>query len=103
MLAMRVYVDIDGTICSQAAGGDYASAVPLLHRIAAINRYYEQGHTVVYWTARGTETGIDWRAVTEAQFAKWGVKYHRIEFGKPAFDLFIDDRTCNPSDGLPSL
>ena len=99
---MRVYVDIDGTICSQVASGDYGKAEPLPIRIAELNRYHELGHTVVYWTARGTETGIDWRDVTEAQLARWGVKYHRLEFGKPAFDLLIDDRTWNPGNGIPA-
>jgi dTDP-glucose 4,6-dehydratase len=99
---MRVYVDIDGTICTQAAGLDYAAAEPLADRIAAINRYYELGHTVIYWTARGTETGIDWRSVTEAQLARWEVKYHTLLFGKPAFDLFIDDRAWNPLNGIPA-
>ena len=98
---MRVYVDIDGTICTQAKDGNYGEAEPLPERIAEVNRYYDLGHTVVYWTARGTETGIDWRSVTEAQLARWGVRYHRLEFGKPAFDLLIDDRARNPGDGIP--
>ena len=99
---MRLYVDIDGTICSQSPGLDYADAEPFPDRIAAVNRYYDSGHRVVYWTARGTETGIDWRPVTEAQLARWGAKYHLLQFGKPAYDLFIDDRTWNPIHGIPS-
>ena len=26
------------------------------------------------------------------QLKKWKIKYHRLIFGKPSFDLFIDDR-----------
>ena len=32
-------------------------------------------------------------ADTIKQLKKWGVKYHEIHFGKPSFDLFIDDVT----------
>ena len=49
----------------------------------------------MYWTARGTTTGLDWRKVTEEQFLKWGVKYHELKFGKPNYDLFIDDKNIN--------
>ena len=37
-------------------------------------------------------TGIDWREATEQQLAKWGLHYHRLVFGKPAADYYIDDR-----------
>ena len=47
------------------------------------------------WTARGTTTGVDWRAITEDQFTRWGVKYHDLKFGKPYYDLFIDDKNMN--------
>lgn len=56
---------------------------------------YDNGDTIVYWTARGTGSGIDWREVTEKQFEEWGVKYHDLKFGKPIYDLFIDDKNIN--------
>jgi dTDP-glucose 4,6-dehydratase len=92
---MIVYVDIDETICSKSEGLDYSEAVPLKERIEKINSLYDNGNTIVYWTARGTVTGIDWRATTEEQFRQWGVKYHELKFGKPAYDLFIDDKNIN--------
>ena len=30
--------------------------------------------------------------MTINQLKKWKIKYHRLIFGKPSFDLFIDDR-----------
>lgn len=87
---MKYVVDIDGTICSQEK--DYSKAQPFLNRIEKINNLYDNGHYVVYFTARGTETGIDWREVTENQFKKWNVKYHELIFGKPSADYYIDDR-----------
>jgi hypothetical protein len=69
--------------------------MPIKDRIEKINNLYENGNTIVYWTARGTETGINWREITEKQFKKWGVKYHKLQFGKPSYDLFIDDKNVN--------
>lgn len=90
---MKYVVDIDGTICTQEK--NYADAMPLLNRIEKINKLYDEGHTIVYFTARGTETGIDWREITERQFKMWGVKYHDLIFGKPAADYYLDDRMLN--------
>ena len=91
-------MDIDETICETQSCRDYSKSVPMKDRIAKINKLYEEGNTIVYWTARGTETGIDWREVTENQFKEWGVKYHKLKFGKPVYDLFVDDRNFNSED-----
>ena len=67
-------------------------------RIEKINKLYESGNKIIYWTARGTGSGIDWREVTEKQFSNWGVKYHDLRFGKPIYDLFIDDKNINSNE-----
>jgi len=92
---MIIYVDIDETICETASDRDYANAKPLKERIAKINKLYDGGNIIIYWTARGTGTGINWKDVTEKQFQKWNVKYHELKFKKPIYDLFIDDRNIN--------
>jgi hypothetical protein len=92
---MILYVDIDETICISPADRDYAKAKPIKKNIDKINKLYDEGNTITYWTARGTGSGIDWRSVTEKQFDKWGVKYHNLKFGKPIYDLFIDDKNIN--------
>jgi len=33
------------------------------------------------------------KPLTLKQLKKWGVKYHKLYFGKPSFDLFIDDKS----------
>ena len=84
--------NVDNTICDTPPSADYTKAKPIYERIAKINSLYDQGHTIVCWTARGTRTGTDWRELTEQQLSKWLVKYHEL---KPTnqCSLFIDDAT----------
>jgi len=95
---MVIYIDIDETICVSPRNRNYADATPIVENIHKANRLYEQGHKITYWTARGTGSGIDWRELTERQFAEWGVKYHKLMLGKPIYDLFIDDKNMNVGD-----
>lgn len=92
---MIIYVDIDDTICESAEDKNYTNAKPLYERISKINKLYDEGNTIIYWTARGTGTGINWQEITEKQFKKWNVKYHELKFQKPIYDLFIDDKNIN--------
>ena len=92
---MIIYVDIDETICISPQDRDYAKAEPIKKNIKKINNLYDNNNKIIYWTARGTGSGIDWRELTESQFAEWGVKYHELHFGKPIYDLFIDDKNIN--------
>jgi len=96
---MIIFVDIDETICvtpgNSSEARNYRLAKPLLKNIAAINQYYDNGHTIVYWTARGSGTGIDWTEVTKNQLDEWGAKYNDVKLGKPIYDLYIDDKSIN--------
>lgn len=92
---MKVYVDIDETICSKVTDGNYAVAEPIYKNIDLVNKLYDEGHEIVYWTARGSNTGMDWRDVTESQLNQWGCKRHEIRLGKPAYDVLIDDKVIN--------
>lgn len=93
-----IYIDIDDTICFTPKNGDYSMALPIEKNIEKANQLYEQGNYIVYWTARGTVTGINWCKITEDQFKNWKVKYHELKFGKPNYDLLIDDRVLNAND-----
>ena len=31
--------------------------------------------------------------MTLNQLNKWNLKYHKLIFGKPSFDLYVDDKT----------
>lgn len=92
------YIDIDETICISPKNRDYSKAHPIKENIEKANSLYRDGNTIVYWTARGTGSGLDWREITEKQFKEWGVKYHELKFGKPVYDVFICDKATNTED-----
>jgi len=100
---MIIFVDIDETICKTPDCRDYSLATPIEKNIKKINNLFEQGETIIYWTARGTGSGIDWSEVTKKQFKDWGVKYHSLKFGKPIYDLFIDDKNISALEFFKEL
>ena len=91
---MIIYVDIDNTICS-TEGMEYALAQPISININKVNKLYDEGHTIIYWTARGTVSKKDFYMLTYVQLKKWGCNFHELKMGKPAYDLFIDDKNLN--------
>ena len=95
---MTVFVDIDETICRYEGERNYPDAVPIKENIEKINSLYNEGHTVVYWTARGSVTKMDWRELTKQQLDTWGAKYTELKLGKPHYDLFICDKAINTEE-----
>ena len=88
---MTYCFDIDGTICSNT-NGNYDQAHPIYERIKVINKLYDEGNDIIFFTARGTTTNIDWKELTEKQLKDWNVNFHKLIFGKPNADIFIDDK-----------
>lgn len=94
-------IDIDHTICNTPVIGGahfYHHSTSYPERIRMINKLYEEGHTIIYWTARGSTTGIDWTSLTEQQLNDWDCKYHEVRFKKPNYDIWIDDKAINDVD-----
>ena len=93
---MKIFVDIDETICFYE-GVDrlgYKNAIPNEKNIAKINKLYDEGHEITYWTARGSYSGIDYLELTANQLDEWGCQYHELSVGeKPNYDLLICDKT----------
>lgn len=94
---MIIYVDIDDTIAkyTDENKGQYDKAEPITERIKIINQLYDEDNTIVYWTARGTMSGINWFKITYDQLIRWGCKFHELRMNKPAYDIFIDDKNIN--------
>ena len=99
-------IDIDGTICDWQAGRDYTLAEPFPERIKEINKLYDKGNTIKYFTARGmgryagrSDKAIEsFYAITESQLDRWGGKYHELILGKPAGDVYIDDKGIDANE-----
>tara|TARA_B100000683_G_C12508914_1_gene560025 strand:+ start:8844 stop:9161 length:318 start_codon:yes stop_codon:yes gene_type:complete len=91
---MKIFVDIDETIF-KTKGMNYEDSKPIQKNIDIVNKLYNDGHEITMWTARGSGSGLDWTEVTTKQLKNFGVKYHSLKFGKPVFDLFIDDKVIN--------
>ena len=87
--------DLDGTLCT-ITHGDYEIARPLNDRIRHVNKLFEQGHTIIIFTARGATSNISWLALTEKQLQAWGVQYHELIMGKPGADIYVDDKGIHP-------
>ena len=88
-----IYVDIDETICNTPEDRDYTKSTIIQENLDKVNRLYEEGNHIVYWTARGSRSGIDWYDFTLEQLTGWGAKYHELRCDKPYYDTFIEDRS----------
>jgi len=97
---MTYVFDIDGTICTKVDDGDYSKAQPIKDRIDIVNQLYDQGNTIIFQTARGMGRSTNSQAFaweffgkdTEKQLKVWGVKFHSLFMGKPAGDVYVDDK-----------
>ena len=88
-----IYVDIDETICITPDNPRiYEQSNPIIENIDKINDLYDKGNKIVYWTARGSRSGIDWYDLTKKQLVEWGAKHHDLRLDKPYYDIFIDDK-----------
>jgi hydroxymethylpyrimidine pyrophosphatase-like HAD family hydrolase len=94
--------DLDNTLC-KTEGNFYKNSKPIKNKILLVNKLYDKGYIIKIFTARfmgrsnenikkATKLGYNF---TKIQLRKWGVKYHKLIFGKPSYDLFIDDKNLN--------
>jgi hypothetical protein len=96
---VKYVIDIDETICEEV--GEVIGRKPYKDRIEKINKLYDEGHTIVYMTARGLKSGRgEWyyRPITEEQLKLWGCKYHELSFKTHDADIFIDDKSQKPEE-----
>jgi len=91
--------DIDGVIC-KTIKKKYKSSKPNYKVIKLINNLYDQGHYIIIFTSRfmgrnkenvklAKKQGYNF---TNAQLRNWGLKFHKLIFGKPSYDFFVDDK-----------
>jgi|TARA_B100000959_G_C14637903_1_gene483025 uncharacterized HAD superfamily protein len=106
---MKYVVDIDGTICTQTTGRNYWDAEVWPNRVDYVNKLYDDGHTIVYFTARGmgrfagdpdasSKAAALLTDLTKDQLKSWGCKYHELILGKPNADYYIDDKGISSNE-----
>lgn len=83
-----VFIDIDGTICSEERTFERSLATPLPGAREKIQAWYDAGHTIVFWTARGWEQ----YRMTHDWLTRHSFPFHQLMMGKPIVSVFIDDR-----------
>lgn len=102
-------IDIDGTICDKPVcrkDCNYETSVAKTERIAKINQLYDEGNYIIYLTARGMGRFKNSRMMAHKEFydltykqlESWGCKFHELHMGKPAGDIYIDDKGLNDND-----
>ena len=98
-MAKKICIDIDNVVC-RTNGRDYKSAKPNWKAVKKINEMYANGYIIKFFTSRymgrnkenKKKAENQGRKMTCNQLKKWDVKYHKLIFGKPSFDLIIDDK-----------
>lgn len=89
-------IDIDGTVCEDIKNEDshlYPFAKPYEGALDIINKWYEEGNTITFFTAREEKD----REVTEKWLHDNGFLYHSLVMDKPRIKdgqeyVWIDNR-----------
>jgi len=85
---MQLIIDLDGTICTEEKTYSRSMAKPLPDAITSINRLYNEGHTIIIYSARSWPE----YEMTQNWLQTHKVNYHQLIMGKPIGDAWIDDR-----------
>ncbi|MFD2432812.1 phosphoheptose isomerase [Mesonia maritima] len=75
-------IDIDGTITDDIPNEEperMETCEPYLDALQTVNKWYEEGHQICFFTSRTEEH----RDVTENWLEKHNFKYHTLLMGKP--------------------
>ncbi len=94
---MRICFDLDSTLCF---GLPYSIARPFPWARNLLRQLKDRGYTIIIYTARKMSThdgnigrvNKDIAYLTLKQLDEWGFVYDEIYFGKPAADIYIDDK-----------
>ena len=88
---MQLIIDLDGTICTEEKTYSRSLAKANKGAVKSINSLYDQGHTIIIYSAR---TWMEFE-MTTAWLQTNKIKYHQLVLGKPVGDVWIDDRAIN--------
>ena len=94
--------DLDNVICN-TINGDYKKSKPIKKNINLVNKLYNKGFYIKIFTARymgrSNENVIKAKKkglkITIKQLKEWKVNYNKLIFGKPSFDIVVDDKSLH--------
>ena len=101
---LRICFDLDNTLVTYPTIiNDYSSVKPIIKNIQLLNNLKNEGHEIIIYTARRMATHKnnvgkvikDIALVTINTLEKYDIHYDELIFGKPSFDIIIDDRALN--------
>ncbi len=92
--------DLDNVLC-KTSNNDYKKSKPIKKNINTLNKLYQNGFYIKIFTARCMGRNNDninkakkqAYKITLSQLKKWNVNYNKLIFGKPSFDIYIDDKS----------
>ena len=97
-----IIYDLDGTLCTKRKSGEtYKDVQPIQSMVDQLNKFYDEGHTIIINTARNMATqnndvGKVMQNIGELTL-RWlrehNIRYHSIVFGKPYGMCYCDDRS----------
>jgi mannose-6-phosphate isomerase-like protein (cupin superfamily) len=99
----KYFIDLDNTLCKKKNKNlvGYENSAPIIERIDFVNRLKEEGNHITIWTARGANSGIDYKSLTIKQLTDWNVRYDELLMNKPNYDIYLDDKSYNIDDYFP--
>ena len=97
--------DLDNVICT-THDSNYELSIPNLKVIKKINELKSNGHIIKIFTARfmgrNNENIILAKKqvfnFTKKQLLSWGLDFDILIFGKPVYDIFVDDKNFDFKD-----
>ncbi len=92
---MIYVIDLDKTLVD---GPCYAEAEAIPGRVEVVNKLYDEGHTIIIYTARGATSGGNWFHLTLATLERIGIKYTELRMGKFHYDVWVDDKAVNDKE-----
>lgn len=87
----KTFVFALSSLVTQGTERDLSSATPHPDAITVLNRLHDLGNTVLVHTGRDPEAGTAAADEVNRRLHAWGVRYHRLVFGRPQADYRVDD------------
>jgi len=94
--------DLDNVLC-ESSSNDYTKSTPIEKNIQVLDLLKKKGHYIKIFTSRYMGRNRENKKLaikqgykfTKKQLKKWNVAYDELIFGKPSYDIFIDDKNLS--------